>query len=382
MSLEGQLEDLGLADIIQILSLSKRSGELSIRRQQDSGYVIFSRGQIIFGSAPSVGPFGLSLAKKGIISQDILTKAVTLQKQQSNEKPIGTILHEIGVDKEILERELRSHMTAVVRDLLSWKKGFFHFELGAPGDDSIILSNGMSAEYLLLEGARMSDEEGKGDEQGEIELVEETSSRDVLEPSPGPVQPLSFQDEIQKETSIEKSAQPSGEGLRKDLQLLNTMIDELSSPSSGGEVILLILRFASELLNRALVFLVKKEEVWGWGQCGIALAGKSPDEEIRKIKIPLSEESLFKTIFDNKNNFKGPLEKLKWHSEVVNHLGGEWPGEVFVGPIMNEGRVIAFLYGDNLPMTREIGEVEGLETFLKIAGYAFGKMMLEKKGKG
>ncbi|MBI3594374.1 MAG: DUF4388 domain-containing protein [Nitrospirae bacterium] len=377
MSLEGQLEDLGLADIIQILSLSKRSGELSIRRQQDSGYVIFSRGQIIFGSAPSVGPFGLSLAKKGIISQEVLTQAVGLQKQQSVEKPIGTILHEIGVDKEILEKELRSHMTAVVRELLSWRKGFFHFELGAPGDDSIILSNGMSAEYLLLEGARMSDEEGKGEVEEEQE--EETSVRDILEPSP--VRTPTFQDEIQRETSIEKTARPEGEGLRKDLQLLNTMIDELSSPSSGGEVILLILRFASELLNRGLVFLVKKEEVWGWGQCGIVLAGKSPDEEIRKIRIPLAEESVFKTVFQQKTNFKGPLEKLKWHSEVVNHLGGEWPGEVFVGPIMNEGRVIAFLYGDNLPMTREIGEVEGLETFLKIAGYAFGKMMLEKKGK-
>jgi len=260
---------------------------------------------------------------------------------------------------------------------LSWKKGFFHFELGSPGEDSIILSNGMSAEYLLLEGARISDEEEKGIRDAE-NLEEEPiiEYKESINPAPA-----SFQDEIQLETSIEKTDQSESEGLRKDLQLLNTMIDELSSPSSGGEVILLILRFASELLNRSLVFLVKKEEVWGWGQCGIVLPGKSPDEEIRKIKIPLVEDSIFKTIMNQKQNYKGPLEKLKWHSEMVNHLGGEWPAEVFIGPIMNEGRVIAFLFGDNLPLTREIGEVEGLETFLKIAGYAFGKMMLEKKGK-
>jgi hypothetical protein len=377
MSLEGQLEDLGLTDIIQILSLSKRSGELSIRRQHESGYVVFSRGQIIYGSAPSVGPFGVTLAKKRIISQDLLAKAVSLQKEHRVEKPIATILFEMGVGKEVLEKELRTHITSVVNELFSWKKGFFHFELGAPGDDSIILANGMSAEYLLLEGARISDEEGKNG--GEDEAPEAEALPEIQEKVPP--RPPSFQDEIQKETSIEKEAQAPGGGLRKDLQLLNTMIDELSSPSSGGEVILLILRFASELLNRALVFLVKKEEVWGWGQCGIVLSGKSPDEEIRKIKIPLAEDSVFKNIFDQKNNFKGPFEKLKWHSEVIGHLGGEWPEEVFVGPIMNEGRVIAFLYGDNLPLARKIGEVEGLETFLKIAGYAFGKMMVEKKGK-
>lgn len=377
MSLEGQLEDLGLTDIIQILSLSKRSGELSIRRQHESGYVVFSRGQIIFGSAPSVGPFGVTLAKKGVVTQELLAKAVSQQKEHKIEKPIATILYEMGVGKEVLEKELRAHITSVVKELFSWKKGFFHFELGAPGDDSIILSNGMSAEYLLLEGARISDEEGKN---GDEEVPPEGDLISGVQEPPPPKE-ASFQDEIQKETSIEKEGQSAGGGLRKDLQLLNTMIDELSSPSSGGEVILLILRFASELLNRALVFLVKKEEVLGWGQCGIVLAGKSPDEEIRKIKIPLGEDSVFKTVYDQKTNFKGSLEKLKWHSEVVGHLGGEWPAEVFVGPIMNEGRVIAFLYGDNLPLSRKIGEVEGLETFLKIAGYAFGKMMVEKKGK-
>ncbi|MHB8482458.1 MAG: DUF4388 domain-containing protein [Nitrospiria bacterium] len=374
MSLEGQLEDLGLADILQILSLSKRSGELSIKRKEESGYVFFSKGQIIFGSLPSLGSFGPILVKRGVISQELFEKAVSLQKEQNIKKPIGTILCELGVSKELIEKELRRHITAVVKEFFSWKKGFFHFELGLPGDESIVFASGMSAEYLLLEGARISDEERRDEKKpGELSGQIDENSPDSLSPNNS-----NFQEEIQKETALEKSVGENDNGLRKDLQFLNAMIDELSSPSSGGEIILLILRFASEILNRTLIFLIKKDEIIGWGQCGIVLPGKSPDDEIRKIKIPLSEDSVFKICLDSKNRFKGRLETNKWNSEIIYRLGGDWPDEVIVAPIISEGRVIAFLYGDNVPLNNAIGETEGLETFIKVAGFAFGKMRTEK----
>lgn len=376
MSLEGQLEDLGLSDILQILSLSKRSGELSIKRKEETGYVFFSKGQIIFGSLPSRGSFGSLLVKKGVVPKETLEKAISLQKANSVKKPIGTILYELGASKELIERELRYHITNVVKEFFSWKKGFFHFDLGSPGDGSIVLSNGMSAEYLLLEGARISDEEareGKSPDESGGQLDEK-----LLETPSEPNR--NFQEEIQKENALENTSQEPEQGHRKDLQLLNAMIDELSSPSSGGEIILLILRFASEILNRTLIFLIKQNAIMGWGQCGVVLPGKTPDDEIRKIKIPLSEESVFKISLETKSRFKGRLEKNKWNSEVISHLGGDWPEEVMVAPIMSEGKMIAFLYGDNVPLNNGIGETEGLETFIKVAGFAFGKMKAEKKG--
>ncbi len=376
MSLEGQLEDLGLSDILQILSLSKRSGELSIKRKEEAGYVCFSKGQIIFGSLPSRGTFGSLLVKKGAVPKETVENAVSLQKANSVKKPIGTILVELGVSKELIERELRCHITSVVNEFFNWKKGFFHFELGSPGDESIVLSNGMSTEYLLLEGARIFDEEAREGKFPDVSggpLDEKVAETPQKEPN------RNFQEEIRKENALDNPSQQTEQGHRKDLQLLYAMIDELSSPSSGGEIILLILRFASEILNRTLICLIKKNEIMGWGQCGVVLPGKTPDDEIRKIKIPLSEESVFKVILETKSRFKGRLEKNKWNSEVISHLGGDWPDEVMVSPIMSEGRIIAFLYGDNVPLNNEIGETEGLETFIKVAGFAFGKMKVEKK---
>jgi hypothetical protein len=52
---------------------------------------------------------------------------------------------------------------------------------------------------------------------------------------------------------------------------------------------------------------------------------------------------------------------------------------VFVGPLISEGRVVAVLYGDNLPDEKSIGDTESLEIFLSQAGLAMEKALLERR---
>ncbi len=77
------------------------------------------------------------------------------------------------------------------------------------------------------------------------------------------------------------------------LHLLRGMLQELNNPSLGGGIILLILRFASELMNRAVILLVKDEEIVGLGQFGIELEGESADVRVRNIKLPKAEDHIF-----------------------------------------------------------------------------------------
>jgi hypothetical protein len=42
-------------------------------------------------------------------------------------------------------------------------------------------------------------------------------------------------------------------------------------------------------------------------------------------------------------------------------------------------RVVAFLYGDNLPNPDPIGETEGLEAFLRVAAVSLGKTRLQQQ---
>ena len=77
------------------------------------------------------------------------------------------------------------------------------------------------------------------------------------------------------------------------ISLLRGMLEELNDPTLGGGVILLLLRFASEFVGRAVIFLVKGDEICGIGQFGIEAGESSADKMIRSLRIPRDEESLF-----------------------------------------------------------------------------------------
>ena len=166
------------------------------------------------------------------------------------------------------------------------------------------------------------------------------------------------------------------------LPLLKGMLQELHNPSLGGGIILLILRFASELMNRAVIFLVKDKEVVGLGQFGIELPHAAADERVRRMKIPLAAESVFHLGLREKASLKARLGNSRWDNYLREQLGGKDPAEIFLGPVISEGEVVAMLYGDNLPGQAPIGDTAALEIFLSQAGLAMEKTLLERRLRG
>jgi hypothetical protein len=47
--------------------------------------------------------------------------------------------------------------------------------------------------------------------------------------------------------------------------------------------------------------------------------------------------------------------------------------------LISEGRIVAILYGDNLPEQKPIGDTEALEVFLSEAGLAMEKALQERR---
>jgi CheY-like chemotaxis protein len=163
------------------------------------------------------------------------------------------------------------------------------------------------------------------------------------------------------------------------LHLLRGMLQELNNPSLGGGIILLILRFASELMNRAVILLVKEEEIVGLGQFGIELEGESADVRVRNTKLPKAQDHVFTEALQSFAPYRKAPRQTEWNDYFFNKLGGTHPEEVFVGPLISEGRVVAVLYGDNLPDEKSIGDTESLEIFLSQAGLAMEKALLERR---
>jgi hypothetical protein len=160
---------------------------------------------------------------------------------------------------------------------------------------------------------------------------------------------------------------------------LRGMLEELNNPQLGGGIILLVLRFAAEFVNRAVVLLVKKESVQGLGQFGLQDKDGSADYRIRNLSIPKGEPSLFTEVLETRFPVKGEVEPSHWSNYFLEQLGGGHPAEAFVGPIVSEGKVVAVLYGDNLPEAKPVGDTDSLEIFLSQAGIAMEKALLQRR---
>lgn len=182
-------------------------------------------------------------------------------------------------------------------------------------------------------------------------------------------------DDVPISTESTESTEDSG-----SLSLLRGMLEELNNPDLQGGVLLLVLRFASEFLNRAIVFMYDGSIVTGAGQFGImSSATSSGDEKVRSINFSLDADSMFRDVCRSGKDLTCKPVPSVLDSRIFEQLGGGIPEEFFIGPLTSQSRVIGFLYGDNLPEKRPVGSLEPLSIFLSQAGFAMEKTMLERQ---
>ncbi|HEX9114128.1 MAG TPA: DUF4388 domain-containing protein [Nitrospirota bacterium] len=383
MSLVGRLEDLALPDIFQIISLSKKTGTLVVRSRRGTGMVVFKNGQVIQAASDSIrDSLGNILVSQGMLDEAALSRAVALQKRQPD-TPLGMILVEMGaVAAQILETVVRKQIEEIIYDLLAWEEGFFNFELGEVtlkdkievDTQEFLLKSGISAEYLLMEGTRLLDERRKDEKKPAPSRAAASRPAPPAQKPPAAAPRPSF--EPAKE---EFRARIEKEEPRREISTLKSMFDELRFPTATAEVTLLILRYASEVVNRAVLFMVKKDEVRGLGQFGIELKGKSPDQVVRNIRVPLNKPSVFLTAVETRRSYLGRLEPNECNTYLATELGGELPKAVLTIPLIVDGKVALIVYGDNLPEGKPIRGTDVLEIFMNQAGMALEKALLEKR---
>ena len=383
MSLVGRLEDLALPDIFQIISLSKKTGTLIVRSRKGTGMVVFKDGQVIQSASDSIrDSLGNILVSQGMLTESVLARALSAQ-QQKPDKPLGMILTEMGaLSGETLEGVIRKQIEEIIYDLLAWEEGFFNFELGeiAPKDkieidtQEFLLNHGISAEYLLMEGTRILDEKRKGMPRP-APAPKVAGVPPPFQPPPPPPSPRASYEPAKEEFR----ARIETETPHKEITTLRSMFDELRFPTATAEVTLLTLRYASEVVNRAVLFMVKKDEVRGLGQFGIELKSRSADQVVRNIRISLDKPSLFLTVVQNRRSYLGELEQNDSNRYLVDQLGSLKPHQVLAIPLIVDTKVALVVYGDNLPEQRPIKGVDTLEIFMNQAGMALEKALLEKR---
>jgi len=351
MGLEGYLEDLGISEILQIISLSKKSGILTLKSRQGEGQICFVEGQVVRAvSSEFPETLGDVLCQEGLVTDEQVQQALAEQQHLSVHQPLGALLVDrFQVSQASIEEVVKRQIERIVFRLIRWTAGTFSFRIAPPqsfGTTAVnpldfLLEKGMSPQWLVAKEQKVS-------EQGETEVNEAA---------------------LEQELKLRTGRQ--GE---QDLAFLKGMLAELENPFLGGGIILLILRYASEIMSRAVVFDVRGRQLVGLGQFGLSGRTSAADQIVRQMRLTVEEGSAFSRVLQDQTALRTALADTAAEQTLREFLGGA-PDEVFLGPLVNDGRVIALLYGDNYPQQMTLGSTEAFEVFLSQAGLAMDQAL-------
>ena len=160
MALEGTLRDFSLADIFQLIGLQRKTGVLTLRGKDDTVTVTFLDGKVVGADSLNrrlENRLGTVLMKTGFLTQDQLNRALEIQKETLQR--LGFILTHYGIiSQDSLREAIQLQIMQIVYRLFRWKDGDYHFsqETTIEYDRDNVVP--ITAESILMEGARMIDE--------------------------------------------------------------------------------------------------------------------------------------------------------------------------------------------------------------------------------
>lgn len=129
MTFSGKIEDLSPFDILQYLHAGKKSGRLKLTRKDETASVYLQEGKILHALSPQRTDLGELLIQNKEMTPQTFQKARLLQKGQHKEKPIGSILVEIGAITPLrLKQALFQQTEKMICHLVTWAEGEFTFD--------------------------------------------------------------------------------------------------------------------------------------------------------------------------------------------------------------------------------------------------------------
>src|SRR5512139_258016 len=160
MSLSGRLNTMDLPEVLQWVTIGRKTGSLSFVKEKSKVHLYLKEGKII--SSASNDPtkqLGQFLLFQGKVTEPQLKRAFEIHLQ--TRVILGKILvQENLVSTEDIQKALITRTEEVIYDLFLWEDGYFHFSPADYSLDELILIK-IEINALLFEGVRRKDEWGR-----------------------------------------------------------------------------------------------------------------------------------------------------------------------------------------------------------------------------
>jgi CheY-like chemotaxis protein len=163
-TIKGDVEVLGISNLLQMLSMAGCKGFLSIFQDSQKKVIHFQdEGIRLVSGARRTNPLGEILMRTGKITRDQLDELLAEQRRTAT--PLGEIVSRRGIlDPAVIQSALREQVAEEIYDLFTWSGATFQFADGggspAPGDPSPLANVLLDANVmsLMIEAARRVDE--------------------------------------------------------------------------------------------------------------------------------------------------------------------------------------------------------------------------------
>jgi tetratricopeptide (TPR) repeat protein len=157
MSLSGRLDTMDLPEVLQWVTIGRKTGSLSFVRDKTKIHLFLQDGKII--SSRSNDPtkqLGQFLLFQGKVTEPQLKRAFEIHLQ--SKVMLGKILvQEKMISQDEVAQALVTRTEEVIYDLFLWEDGYFHFSSNEYNLNELILIK-MDINALLFEGIRRKDE--------------------------------------------------------------------------------------------------------------------------------------------------------------------------------------------------------------------------------
>jgi hypothetical protein len=143
VKLEGSLDAFSLPDIFQLLSFTKKSGGLHLRRATTHGCVYFREGAVT-GAVSDDGRQALARRLVGSAAVGDNELSVAVGRAANDGIGVGRALLDAGaVELDLLRGMVAEQAVDAVFDFLRWSEGDFSFTVDEPGPDDVGIALGV-----------------------------------------------------------------------------------------------------------------------------------------------------------------------------------------------------------------------------------------------
>jgi hypothetical protein len=384
MHLNGDLSDFALADILQILSLGRKTGTLLVENGSLKGRIVIEAGRITGAEAEPGGGLADSLLHRGKLNADTLALLRRIGESCAAWSLPSLLLESGLLSIGELQEAASLHISSLVARLVEIGKGSFRLLLNettlTDDRDNVRLADGLDISEVLLQSATRRDEA-----QRRPEPMPSRRASAAVEPARTPTNGATSPAASRAVNGNGNGAAEKNGNGHPGPERFYALLAELSANSALMEISLLVMRYASEQASRGILFGLHEGALHGIGQFGVDrfVHSHNVDGLIRGIRLPLTGDALVAHVARERSPMVGPLEPSYWNAEMLEAIGGGHDGlQALAVPLLRDGQVIYVIYADNFGTSEPLMAIDELVALTSVSTLALDKTLLHQVGAG